>query len=210
MTIKTKRRKVLLLLTSIFLGAFIVLQSQSFRTVTDEYLRENKVDIFQEIKILRDKNKDLENEVKSLEDNLDQLSDQTSALSVIEKEIYTYKKLSGDSPIFGAGLLIEADGELSVPSAIDLTNELFNAGAEAVSINSIRITNETIGFDAMPKGKILLNGVPLAAPYVFEAIGEPSTLENILTLPGGIFSRIEAGTAHIKLTFEKKEIIQMK
>lgn len=207
---KIKQRKVLLLLTSVFLGTLIVLQSQSFKTATDEFLRENKVDIFQEIKILRDKNKDLEDEVESLEDNLEQLSDQNSALSAIKEEIYTYKKLSGDFPVFGVGLYIEVDGELSVPSAIDLTNELFNAGAESVSINGIRITNKVIGFDTMPKGKILLNGISLNAPYVFEAIGEPSTLEKILTLPGGIFSRIETSSPNIKLSFEKKEVIQMK
>jgi len=207
---KIKQRKFLLFLTSVFLGTFIALQSQSFQNVTDDFLRENKVDVFQEIKILRDKNKDLENEVESLEDNLEQLSDQNSALSAIKEEIYTYKKLSGDSPIFGPGLIIDIEGDLSIPSAIDLTNELFNAGAEAVSINSVRITNQTIGFDTMPKGKILLNGIPLTAPYVFEAIGEPSSLENILTLPGGIFSRMEANMPEIKLSVEKKEIIQMK
>jgi uncharacterized protein YlxW (UPF0749 family) len=206
---KVKQRKVLLFLTAIFLGVFIALQSSSFEAVTDDFLRENKVDIFQEIKILRDKNKDLENEVSSLNENLDLLSNQNSALAAIEDEIVKYKKLSGDFPIFGPGIQIKISGGLSIPWVIDLTNELFNAGAEAVSINNIRITAKSNGFDAMPKGKILINGVQLTPPYVFSAIGEPSVLENILTLPGGIFSRMRAAIPSLGLEIGKKEVIQI-
>ena len=51
---------------------------------------------------------------------------------------------------------------------------MFNSTAQAVSINGIRITNQTAGFDVLPKGQIFLNGSILTYPYIFEAIGEGS------------------------------------
>lgn len=64
-----------------------------------------------------------------------------------------------------------------------VTNELFVAGAEAISINGQRlIANSTI---RCVGPVVLVNSVQLAAPYVIKAIGSPETLQRALELPGG-------------------------
>lgn len=202
-------RKIYILITSVLLGFFIIVQSRSFETVNSLLRRDTSSNIFQEIQILKDTNTDLKKETEDLESTIKQLTNQGQALNAIQEEIDKYTKLSGKSSIFGPGVSVEINGKITTPWAIDLINELFNSGAQAVSVNNIRIINRTVGFDTLPQGQILLNGSILSAPYVFNAVGEPSSLASILDLPGGIFERMKKTFPDAKINIAKKEIIQM-
>ncbi|MFA5820534.1 MAG: DUF881 domain-containing protein [Candidatus Gracilibacteria bacterium] len=158
---------------------------------------------------MKEKNDDLRKEVNELEDSLDQLKGQDSALGALQDEIDKYKKLSGEYPVYGPGVTIKMAANINTPWAIDVVNELLNSGAEAVSLNDIRIINNSAGFDTLPKGQILLNGSILKAPYEFKVIGEPTQLIKILELPGGLFDRLEAAFPGSPIQTERKEIIQM-
>ncbi len=63
-----------------------------------------------------------------------------------------------------------------------LVNELWAAGAEAVSLNEQRIVARSSIRCVGPT--VLVNGVRLAAPYTVKGIG-PSDLETALRMPGG-------------------------
>ncbi len=193
----------------ILAGLLLIWQSISLRIANDTFEREGTSTVFQEIKILKEKNDDLQKEVDELEEALDQLKNQDSALKALQDEIDKYKKLSGKYPIYGPGVAIETGASINTPWAIDIVNELLNSGAEAVSLNDIRIINTSAGFDTLPKGKILLNGSILKSPYEFKVIGEPGQLVKILELPGGLFDRMEAAFPGSPIQTERKEIIQM-
>lgn len=64
-----------------------------------------------------------------------------------------------------------------------LVNELWAAGAEAVSVNDQRIVTRTSIRCVGPT--VLVNGVRMAAPYTIKAIGPPADLEAALRMPGG-------------------------
>ncbi len=202
-------KKIYIMVAAIALGALIVTQMRSFGEVNSMLIRDTQSNVFQEIKILKAKNEDLSNEIEELESTLEQLADQNLALQAIEEEIEKYKKLSGEDSIFGAGVTLTIDADLTTPWVIDLVNEFWNSGVQAVSVNGIRITNQAIGFDTYPQGQIFLNGAILSSPYVFSVIGEPSTIIGILELPGGIFDRLEDSLPEIVIKTEEKEIIQM-
>jgi len=202
-------KKVYILITALLLGSLILAQSRSFRGASDLLFRENQSNVFQEIKVLKAKNEDLKKEVSQLENNLEQLSDQNSALSVIEEEIEKYRKLDGNLPISGPGIEVEISGDITAPWMTDLINEFFVIGAQAVDINGIRITNSTTGFDVLPRGQILINGSILSQPYSFRAIGEKSTLNDILELPGGIVDRLRNAFSGIEIEITQLDKIGM-
>lgn len=206
---KLSDRKLYLTVTAFFLGLLIVLQSRSFETVSEQFLRDSQSNIFQEIKILKEKNEDLKKEIADLENTSRLLEDQNSALDAVQDQIDKYLKLSGRTAVFGPGLEISINGNLSTPWMIDLINEFFNSGADAVSVNGIRIVNRTVGFDTLPQGQILLNGSILSSPYIFNVIGESSTLKSILESPAGIFERLNSALPGLKIQTVSKEIIQM-
>ncbi len=196
-------------IATLIFGFLVVSQVVSFENLNEYFLRETQSNIFQEIKILKNKNEDLKQEISELEANIDKLTNQNSALNVIEEEITKYKKLTGLYPVFGSGLVVTIEGDLTTPWIIDLINDFFNSGAEAVSVNGIRITNKTAGFDTLPQGQILLNGSILSAPYVFHVSGDGLHIDNTLKLTGGIFNRLELTFPEITITTEKKEIIKI-
>lgn len=202
-------RKVSIFLVAIILGFLIMAQSRSFEGANELLLRDNESNIFQEITILKKKNQDLEKEIQALEDSKSLLANQNSALEAIEEEIEKYRKLSGEHKIFGPGITITIDGDISTPWLIDLINELFSLGSEAVSVNGIRITNLTSGFDTLPHGQIFVSGTPLSSPFELSAIGESSLVMDALEVPGGIFDRIEGTFPGISLSVIKKDFIQM-
>jgi len=202
-------RKILITVTAVLLGFFITTQNRSFQILSKLISRDNNSNVFQEIKILKDKNKDLEDEVDELNSTIEQLADRNLALFAIQQEIEKYQKLSGESSVFGKGIIVTIDGNITVPWIVDIINELFAVGAEAVMVNNIRITNPIGGFDSSPLGKVFIHGNVLSRPYVFGAIGDPQTMIEVLELPGGIFDRLEASMPNIKITTEEKEIVQM-
>ncbi len=202
-------KKSYILISAALIGFFIVIQTRSFEDVNNLLLRDQESNIFQEIQILIDKNDELEEEVDSLEDTYTNISDQNFVLESIKEEIKKYQNLNGDKSIFGPGITVKLEDEITTPWITDLINDFFSSGAQAVSINGIRITNQTVGFDTLPQGQILLNGSILSAPYFFDVIGESEVLSEILELPGGIFDRLQNNFPDLKIDVSRKEVIQM-
>jgi uncharacterized protein YlxW (UPF0749 family) len=69
-----------------------------------------------------------------------------------------------------------------------VVNELFSAGAEAISVNDHRIAGQTSIRCVGPT--ILISDVKVASPIVIRAIGDPNTLTGALNLNGGVLSEI--------------------
>lgn len=202
-------KKIYIVIVAMILGILIVAQIRSFADINSLFIRDTQSNIFQEIMILKDKNKDLGSEIDRLEITLQQLRNQNSALEAINEEIEKYKKITGDFSIFGPGIRLTINAELTTPWVIDLVNEFFNTGVQAVSVNGIRLTNKSVGFDTLPQRQILLNGIIVYSPFVFNVIGESSLIVDVLELPGGIMDRLEVAFPDIEVDVEIKEIIQM-
>ena len=78
---------------------------------------------------------------------------------------------------------------------------MFNAGAEAVSINDQRILSTTA---INCNGNVVrINNEKIAVPFVIKAIGSPEGLYGTLFRPDGYLDLMK--NANIKIEFEKKE-----
>ncbi len=203
-----KNISIYLFLVSVVFGAVIVTQSNSVKNLNELELRDNRSNIFQEIMILKQKNEDLREEISELEDTLNEFDNDISVLESVEDETKKYRKLSGEYPIFGSGVKMTLKGPVSTPLVVDLVNELFNVGAQAVSVNGIRITNRVIGFESTPLGQLYINGSLLSEPYELHAIGKASVLEEALETPGGLIDRLDE-SENFEVTVEAQEVIQM-
>jgi uncharacterized protein YlxW (UPF0749 family) len=206
---KLKKNELSILLTAVVLGILIAIQAQSFQDVSDVITRNSRSDVFREIQILKDTNDDLEDEIDELEGQLDKITNNQEALDSVREEIEKYEKLTGRVDVSGPGINVKIDGDLKSLWLIDVVNELFTAGAEAVSVNSIRLTNNAIGFDTIPNGQILLNGVILNQPYTVEAIGDKEVLEEALNQPQGIVDRMTQSLDGVVIVVTQKDLVEM-
>jgi uncharacterized protein YlxW (UPF0749 family) len=121
--------------------------------------------------------------------------------------------LAGTLPAQGPGVTVtvrDPDGKLTAAVAYLLVDELRNAGAEAISLGPARVTGSTY-FAGGGDGRLTVDGTELEAPYEWSAIGDPSTLETALGIPGGALAAVRtqggsstvAAHADLKITVVK-------
>ena len=145
---------------------------------------------------LMDRRSQLLSEVNAMRNELEDIEDSfnsgVSLADTIEARINTLQTAIGTGAVSGTGVSVTITSESSQLMAYDLmdiVNELLVSGAEAVSINSQRITAQTqiadldIGYGNFC---IVIDGQTLLMPVVIRAIGNPTTLEAGLVYTGGI------------------------
>ncbi|MFO0780900.1 MAG: DUF881 domain-containing protein [Candidatus Gracilibacteria bacterium] len=209
MKYRIKYHDLTIIITGILLGFLVVLQSRSFGGVQDKLARDSRANVFREIQILKTTNENLGEEIADLEVQLAKASDQELALKALQDEIVKDKIIAGHVDVNGPGVELTIKNNLPALWFTDIVNELWSAGAEAISVNDVRLTNSSVGFDTLPNGQISLNGVILTAPYHFRGIGEKKVLSEALSQPGGIVQRIKESVAGAEITIDQKDVIPM-
>ena len=116
---------------------------------------------------------------------IDKIESNEEASELLEKELQQSNLLAGKTNVTGEGVVVTLSDnkteKISSDDLIELLNELKYAGAEAISINSIRIVNST---DIVQIGGtyIMVGGNRITSPYVVKAIGNQAYLSSILSL----------------------------
>lgn len=129
---------------------------------------------------------------------------QNSTLSEsISMEAELFRMAAGDLPVQGPGLVVTIDdskramklGEnpnlylIHDDDMLKVINELWAAGAEAISINDQRLV---IGSEIRCAGPtISVNNSRSSPPYEIRAIGDPKTLEASLKMRGGVIETLQ-------------------
>ena len=110
-----------------------------------------------------------------------------------QEQLQALSVLAGTVPVTGPGVqLVIEDPDRSVryDSLLDAVQELRDAGAEAIAINGIRVGVASSLEER--DGRVLLDDVPLATPYRIAAIGQTTTLDGGLKIPGGVLDTLDA------------------
>ncbi len=153
---------------------------------------------------------DLRSERKLLEQSEDR---NKTVLEAMARERQKLNIATGSIPVEGPGLIItimQNDQYFRYNDIIDIVNELWNAGAEAISVNSYRVNNNTsfLPGNEEPFTTIMLNGVKLSYPYVIMAIGEPAALDKGISIPSGIIDNLRT-IYKIPLEIKQEEKISL-
>jgi uncharacterized protein YlxW (UPF0749 family) len=158
-------------------------------------------EMLSEVNKLRKKNTELENT----------LAQKSDAAQILNTTLQDVKFFAGLTDVQGAGLMVtltdsysaaKDDDRLSgsvseIPAedvihdqdVLRVVNELYAAGAEAVSINNLRMVGTSsvrcVG------NTVLIDGVRVAPPIKIRAIGDSETLSSALGMPGGIIDELK-------------------
>lgn len=200
---------LLLAITGLVLGFIMVTQARYYVSYVSTTGRDSGENIFREIQRLKIGNDELSDEIETLEEQLEELSNQALALESIEREIDKDRIIAGEVDIWGSGIKFELISPVNEIWFTDISNELHAIGAETISINNIRLIDSTIGFDTLPNGQIMVNGVILSAPYTFEAIGDSTTLKQALESANGIIDKMKSSIEDFEYTLDEKDRIEM-
>lgn len=118
----------------------------------------------------------------------DQIEKNEDSSDLVEKELEQTGVLLGKKTVRGEGIIVTlTDKENAKILAIDLSeiiNEIKYAGAEAISINGIRILPMT-DITGATNDLILINGQRISSPYEIKAIGNQTYLYSTLNAKNG-------------------------
>lgn len=107
-------------------------------------------------------------------------------LTALVQELNRLRIVNGLVEVTGPGVEVRVEGLLSPLEMQDLVNELRNAGAEAIALNGERLV--ALSVIASSGETLVVNGQPLAPPYIFQALGDPQNMETALTRQGGLIT----------------------
>jgi uncharacterized protein YlxW (UPF0749 family) len=143
---------------------------------------------------LNDRNDELRGEIASLERELSTLSTNTqrgeASVDELRADLRRVRLYAGIDPATGPGVVITIRGPIDGTGVEDLVNELRNAGAEAMAVDTVRLVPGVVTVGAA--GAVTVEGVPLADPFELRAIGAPDKLTGSLTRSGGIIAQLAA------------------
>ena len=160
--------------------------------------------------------KQLKNKEKELEDLINAVAKNDVNIKNQNDELNRLNKIIGLTEVEGEGVIVTlADGiapENSLLVAdylvhdydlIFVVNELFNAGAEAISINGVRIVS-TSGITCA--GNIIkINDEKVGTPFKIKAIGSKDMLYGSLKRSGGYLDNLENAGVEVEVT--RKDLI---
>lgn len=152
----------------------------------------------------------LEQKEKELNELIEQVAQNDDSIKIKQTELNKVNKILGLTKVQGEGVIVTlADGNPPENSLfvsdyvvhdgdlIHIVNALFNAGAEAISINGVRIVSTT-GITCA--GNIIkINDEKVGTPFKIKAIGLQERLYGGLKIPGGYLERLEEQGVEVKI-----------
>lgn len=110
----------------------------------------------------------------------------------LEQRLADFSILAGVVAAEGEGIVLMIEdprGSIGPEHLVDATQELRDAGAEAIDVNGTRLLVSS-SFTVRNR-RLLVDGTPLENPYRIAAVGPAETMARALAIPGGVLDTLE-------------------
>lgn len=207
---------ICILLTSVMFVQFKTVQVIEESGVGAKSEARLKADSAELTEKIDEKKKDLDEIQKGIDDLENNSNDQGAIIELLKSDIKKANCDLGYTDVKGPGLIItisdgdntEYDGEESVMyyDLLFAVNELKYAGAEAISVEDVRVVNNT--FITKIDGRFLMiDGTRMESPYTIKVIGDTKYLESVINIKGGLKDEMESGGKKVSYTVENEVYI---
>ena len=201
----SKERAVMAIAIGISCFSLMLVMFMQFKVVrqTDitaiETMRESELRV--ELTNWNEKYKELDERYQEVVSKINEYKDERESDSkttqLLESELEQLNEALGKTDVEGEGIVIQltdkagtqlADGgvvnSIDASELLTIVNELFTAGAEAISINGNRIISMSAIY-AIGNEFLKVDGEKISSPYVINAIGNPDYLKSAVSGKGG-------------------------
>ena len=197
---------------ALFLGILVVAQFRSQDVYSRSLQLETPASLTTLIANLSDKNTSLRDEIFDLRLRVaaarDSVASGKGSLAESQHEIDQLKIFTAQSAARGQGVSVRIDGAFDDRAMSDLTNELRNAGAEAIAVNDLRVGPRS-WYAAGPERTILLDGRQLNGPWTVKAIGASEVIHVALTRTGGIIGQLSLIYPRTRFSVTKEPALEL-
>lgn len=112
-----------------------------------------------------------------------------SDLAISEEDLQRISAFGGLIGVEGQGIELAIEGSFDPTAVNDLIYELRNAGAEAIAVDGVRITAQSVA--VLGSRAIEIDGVEIGPSFTIRAIGSPDGLRSAIERPGGILRLLQ-------------------
>ena len=116
----------------------------------------------------------------------------------LKADLERIRAWAGLTPVTGRGVAVIIRGPIGSDAVEDLVNELRNAGAEAISVDGVRIVTG-VAIAGAP-GALSVENDAIGDSFEIRAIGSSQILIGTLTRTGGVIAQIGAAYPQVQLT----------
>jgi uncharacterized protein YlxW (UPF0749 family) len=116
-----------------------------------------------------------------------------AALAEARKRTQDLGVLAGTIGAQGPGIeltITDPQHAVAAETVVDTIEELRDAGAETLEVAGTRLGATSWVIDT--NNGLSVDGHPAAPPYLIRAIGDPSTMQKALEIPGGVVDTVDA------------------
>jgi uncharacterized protein YlxW (UPF0749 family) len=116
-----------------------------------------------------------------------------AALAAARKRTQDLGVLAGTIGAQGPGIeltITDPQHAVAAETVVDTIEELRDAGAETLEVAGTRLGATSWVIDT--NNGLSVDGHPAAPPYLIRAIGDPSTMQKALEIPGGVVDTVDA------------------
>lgn len=206
-----KQGQVAIAAVCVVLGIMLAVQFRTTQDIKASVPYQRVEDLSQQLSKVEKEREALLSEVHVLRN--------ATASEAFTRELQHVKMKAGLVPLQGPGIVVVIDdskrptkpGEnpnlylIHDDDILKVINELWAAGAEAISINGQRLVANTEIRCAGPT--LSVNNARYSPPYEISVIGEPQTLESSLKLRGGVVETLQFWG--IQVSVKKPEIVKI-
>lgn len=209
---QAKRTQLAIAVVTMVIGFLIVTQirvqqtaSQALQAATEEDLGEIVSNLNNQINMLKAETANLKLQLFEIERAN---KDSSTILNESSKSINSLKILAGTTEVRGPGIrarINDENGLLTSTDLVDIVSELRGGGAEAISINGIRVISRT---GIIQSKGMFVDQKLITPPYEIFAIGDPQMLYDALTINGGVRDRLTPLTG-VSFYINKEDDLQI-
>jgi len=130
-----------------------------------------------------------------------------ASVDEITADLQKVRAYAGLDPVGGPGVTISIRGPIDGEGLEELINELRNAGAEAISVGSVRVVTGVVVVGQ--PGAAQVDGTSLGAAFDLDAIGAPDKLTGSLTRSGGVIAQLAATLPDVVVTVTPTDRLEL-
>jgi len=201
-----KKDFIIIAIICYFLG-FLLIRQLYFSDETQRIKKGEEEQLLAlEISRLIRANADLRLEIQELSATAEKyrrsLEDKKSASEEVSKNLEKYKIIAGTTRIYGSGVEVKIDSDVTKEQMVDLVNSLKNIGIEGISINGKRLAISS--YFTADQGGLFMNGQRLEKPYTIWVIGNAPLIKEALERKGGIIEQLQLETKGGQIKIEER------
>ncbi|HZP96056.1 MAG TPA: DUF881 domain-containing protein [Candidatus Limnocylindria bacterium] len=129
-------------------------------------------------------------------------------LSEAQRQLAQLQVFAARTAVKGQGISVRVDGSFDDKALSDLVNELRNAGAEAIAVNTVRVGPRS-WFGITPDRALTIDAQPIRGPWTVSAIGAPEVMYVAMTRTGGIIGQFELIYRSTRFSVTRETALQL-